>query len=348
MIQFKGRLFLACTILFTCFFSIALFAQKPTVKVLTSGNGISLRGLSVVNDNVIWVSGNKGTVGRSNNGGKTWKWMTVAGFEKNDFRDIEAFDGATAVIMAVSEPGYILKTNDGGDSWKIVYENKSKGIFMDAMEFWNAQSGIVIGDPIDGRFFVTRTFNGGDSWQDIPFQNRPVADSGEACFAASGTNVRALDKDEAVFITGGLRSRLFTRNEPIWLPILQGKETTGANSVAVWDKNKLKGGKRMIVVGGDFMKPNDTEKNCFYTSDGGKTWEAPKTPPHGYRSCVEYFSKNEIYSCGLNGVDFSHDGGKNWHLISKEAFHVVRASRLGSAVYLAGPNGAIGKIVIDK
>ena len=332
----------ALALLLSCFLATA---QRPTVEVLTSGNGISLRGLSVVNDNVIWVSGNKGTVGRSNNGGKTWKWMTVTGFEKNDFRDIEGFDGATAVIMTVAEPAYILKTTDGGETWKVVYENKTKGMFLDAMEFWNEQAGIVVGDPIDGRFFVTRTFDGGNTWQDIPFTNRPVADSGEACFAASGTNIRALDRDEAVFVSGGKRSRLFIRDSPMQLPITQGQETTGANSVAVWDKLKLNGGKKMIVVGGDFNKPESNTKNCYYTMNGGKSWEAPNTPPHGYRSCVEYFSKTDLFSCGLTGVDYTHDGGKNWKWISKESFHVVRASKLGAAIFLAGTDGKIGKIV---
>lgn len=142
--------------------------------MLTSGTKTSLRGLSVVNDNIVWVSGSNGTVGKSTNGGKNWKWFTVKGFEKSDFRDIEAFDAVTAVIIAVAEPGYILKTNDGGETWKVVYENKTKGMFLDAMEFWNEQSGIVIGDPIDGRFFITRSFDGGNTWQDIPFANRPL------------------------------------------------------------------------------------------------------------------------------------------------------------------------------
>lgn len=325
--------------------STPLLAQIPRIEILASGNGTSLRGLSVVNDNVVWVSGNKGTVGRTTNGGKTWQWRVVTGFEKNDFRDIEAFDASTAIIMSVDVPAYILKTTDGGESWTVVYENKTKGMFLDAMEFWNEQAGIVIGDPIDGRFFVARTFNGGNSWQEIPIDKRPLADSGEACFAASGTNIRVLDKDEAVFVSGGLRSRLFTKNEPIALPIIQGKETTGANSVAVWDKFKMKGGKKMIVVGGDFNADTSRISNCYYTNDGGLTWNAPLVAPHGYRSCVEYYSKTEAFACGLNGVDRSIDGGKTWVWISKEGFHVIRASKLGGAIYLAGGNGKIGRIV---
>lgn len=325
--------------------SAPLVAQTPSVEVLTSGTKTSIRGLSVVNDNIIWVSGSNGTVGKSSNGGKTWKWLTVKGFEKTDFRDIEAFDASTAIIMGIAEPAYILKTTDGGETWKVVYENKTKGMFLDAMHFWNEQAGIIIGDPIDGRFFVTRSFDGGSSWQDIPFDKRPLADSGEACFAASGTNIRALDKDEAVFVSGGLKSRLYIRDKIISLPIIQGKETTGANSVAVSDAYKRKGGKNMIVVGGDFNADSSSQKNCFITSDGGKTWREPSTPPHGYRSCVEYVSKSDVFSCGLNGVDYSPNGGKDWNWISKEGFHVCRIAKTGSSIFLAGGNGKIGKIV---
>jgi photosystem II stability/assembly factor-like uncharacterized protein len=328
-------------------FSFSVRSQTPSVEILTSGTKVSLRGLSVPNDNVIWVSGSKGTVGKSANGGRTWKWMVVKSFEKADFRDIEAFDANTAIIMAVGaeDPAYLLKTIDGGENWKVVYENSTKGMFLDAMEFWNEQSGIVIGDPIQGRFFITRSFDGGNTWQDIPFEKRPVADSGEACFAASGTNIRALDKDEAVFVTGGLHSRLFNRNGAMDLPIVQGKETTGANSIAIADRMKLKGGKRMIVVGGDFNADSSTYRNCYYTHDGGKTWNEPNTAPHGYRSCVEFLAANHAFACGLNGVDHSLDGGKNWNWISKESFHVCRASKLGTAVYFAGINGKVGKLV---
>jgi len=193
-----------------------IFSQKkyPEIEILTTGIKTSLRGLSVVNDNVIWVSGSNGTVGKSLNGGKSWKWITVKGFEKTDFRDIEAFDAATAVIMGISEPAFILKTNDGGDSWKLVYENKTKGIFLDAMEFWNEEAGIVVGDPIDGKFFVTRTFDNGSTWQDIPFDRRPLADSGEGCFASSGTNIRPLNRSEAVFVSGGLNQGSSSETKP--------------------------------------------------------------------------------------------------------------------------------------
>ena len=329
------RMRISFFIIFLVIISGNAFSQ--TIKILSHSEKTSIRGLSVVSDKIIWVSGSNGMVGESLDGGETWKWLQVKGFEKTDFRDIEAFDATTAVIMGVAEPAYILKTIDAGKTWKVVYENKTKGMFLDAMEFWNEQSGIVIGDPIDNKFFIARTFDGGNTWREISKQNYPVADSGEACFASSGTNIRTLAKDEACFVSGGSYSRLFIRDNRIDIPIIQGKESTGANSVAV--KNK----KTLIVVGGDFTKPDSTQKNCFITNDGGKTWTAPAIAPHGYRSCVEYLGKNNWISCGLNGVDHSTDDGKTWQLISGESFHVCRKAKDGRAVFLAGLNGRIGK-----
>ena len=50
-----------------CLFSFA--AEAQTVKLLNSGSKASLRGLSVVSDDVVWVSGSAGSVGRSVDGG---------------------------------------------------------------------------------------------------------------------------------------------------------------------------------------------------------------------------------------------------------------------------------------
>src|SRR5262245_11779493 len=129
------RIFLS--VLFCVSELICAHKVTPVVEMLSSVSQTSLRGLSVVNDNVVWVSGSNGTVGKTTNGGKNWKWYTVKGFEKKEFRDIEAFDATTALIIAIDEPGYILKTHDGGESWKVVYENKTKGMILDAMEFWD-------------------------------------------------------------------------------------------------------------------------------------------------------------------------------------------------------------------
>ena len=338
------------TILYLLLFfqlSVVSYSQAPYVEILTNGTKTSLRGLSVVNDNIVWVSGSQGTVGRSTNAGKNWKWMTVNGFEKVEFRDIEAFDANTAIIMGSGFPAYILKTIDGGESWKVVYENKTKGMFLDAMDFSNNRNGIVVGDPINGKIFIARTQDTGNTWVELDdSDSKPLADRGEAFFAASGSNVRLFENNDYFIVSGGSRSRLFTNKRAVTLPIIQGGETLGANAIDIFDNGMPdEPGNRMVIVGGDFNDPSSVTKNCFYSVNGGKTWMVPSTPPNGYRSCVEYLSKRDLITCGPNGVDYSNDGGENWRWISKEGFHVCRIARIGTAVFLAGNNGKIAKLV---
>lgn len=317
---------------------VILYGHAQNISVLTSGFKSSLRGLSVVDEKTIWASGSNGTVARSVDGGISWKWLTVKGFEKTDFRDIEAFDSATAIIMAIGEPALIFKTTDAGVTWKIVYENKTKAMFLDAMDFYGKKNGVVVGDPIQHRFFIARTYDGGDTWTETATQNQPAADSGEACFASSGTNIKLSAKGKIYFVSGGLRSRLIDESTSIILPILQGRESTGANSLAI--KNR----KTFIVAGGDFNVPDSLLKNCTVTYTKGKTWSQPAIAPHGYRSCVEHINRNNWVMCGLNGVDYSDDNGKTWQWISKEGFHVCRKAKKGNAVFLAGAGGRIGKM----
>ncbi len=319
---------------------VTFLCKAQKIDVFSNNKKISIRGLSVVNDNVFWVSGTNGTVGYSVDGGKNIKWMQVPGYDSIDFRDIEAFNSTSAIIMGISEPAYILKTIDAGATWKQVYFNNTKGIFLDAMEWWNEQSGIVIGDPINNKPFFARTFDEGVTWQTLTTEKLPTFANGEACFASSGTNVRKFGKKEAVFITGGIKSRFYKKDKIIEIPIVQGKESTGANSIAINKKHK-----NIIIVGGDFTKKDDQEKNCAISNNGGKSFIKPATNPTGYRSCVEFYTKQKAITCGLNGVDISKDAGKNWKNISTESFHVCRKAKDGKTVYLAGNNGKIGKLV---
>ena len=72
------------------------------------------------------------------------------------------------------------------------YRNYTEGIFYDAMDFWpDGEHGIAFGDPIDGRMTLIKTDDGGDTWHDIPFEERPEVPQGVHAFAASGTCLRA-------------------------------------------------------------------------------------------------------------------------------------------------------------
>jgi len=336
--EFLFMKFILLSVTLLICFRTELNAQ--TIQPLSGGTTTSLRGLSVVDDKTIWVSGSNGTIGRSIDSGHTWKWMVVHGFEHAEFRDIEAFDETAAVIMGVGSPAYILRTDDGGNTWKVTFEEKDSAMYLDAMYFWNEQSGIVVGDPINNRFYIARTFDGGLHWRGIPEGNYPGADSGEVCFAASGTNICKVNNAEACFVSGGLKSRLFIQNKKIDIPFAKGSATIGANSIAT------KNDKIFIVVGGDYKQVDSTQGNCFITKDAGKTWLTPATPPNGYRSCVEYINKTKWICCGINGVDYTNNDGNTWSAISTKSFNVCRkAKNNGKSVFLAGNNGIIARLI---
>jgi len=312
---------------------------QPVVQPLSTDHRSSLRGLSVPDDRTAWASGSGGAVARTTDGGRTWRWIKVPGYERRDFRDIEAFDSATAIIMAVDGPGVILKTTDGGISWRKVFEDSTAGIFLDAMAF-KGQTGVVIGDPINGELYLRYTTDGGDNWVTRKPGGNPVKPvKGEALFASSGTNIAfGMDVRDIFFVTGGTRSGFYVENRSSFkLPLVQGQESTGANSLAI-------SGMNMIVVGGDFAHDTDSTGNCAVSADYGGSWHTPQQPPHGYRSCVIYTDARNLVSCGTSGIDISADGGNTWQLVSREGFHVCQKAKKGTAVYLAGSGGRISRL----
>lgn len=317
------------------FISATVYAQRIDSFATHISN--AFRGLSVPFDNVIWTSGTKGTVGRSVDGGKTWQFKSIPGMEMTDLRDIEAFDENNAIVLTIASPGYLLKTTDGGNTWRTIFKDADTSVFFDAMSFNKKRKGVLVGDPVNKKPYVLEIDFAEEKVKQL---NAPFAlNEGEAFFAASGTNIQLLNNsdDDFYFVTGGRYSRLGNdEGKMITLPLIQGKETTGANSIAVWNK------KRFIVVGGDFANDKDTTNNCFYTEDGGKTFIRPAVPPHGYRSCVIYVNENTLIACGTSGADISHDGGKTWKLITSVGYHTVQKAKQGSKVYLTGARGRVG------
>src|SRR5437868_14974299 len=81
-------------------FVSAAFAQWHPQKSNTEAR---LYGLSIVNANVVWVSGTSGTFAHTTDGGETWQAGTVAGGEKLEFRDVYAIHGDTAYHITVGK-----------------------------------------------------------------------------------------------------------------------------------------------------------------------------------------------------------------------------------------------------
>ena len=134
-----------------------------------SGVEAQLRGLAVLDGTHAWASGEKGTVLRTRDG-ESWEKVAVPGGGELDFRDVEALDAKTVVLMSAGtgDASRIYRSTDGGAAWTLLHTNPDPAGFYDAIAFWDAKRGIVLGDPVDGRFVVRLTDDGGKTWRAPP------------------------------------------------------------------------------------------------------------------------------------------------------------------------------------
>ncbi|WP_428330105.1 WD40/YVTN/BNR-like repeat-containing protein [Mucilaginibacter sp.] len=324
------------------FLLFSSFLKAQSIIHLQQGKPTSIRGLSVVDDNIAWISGSKGYIAITTDGGKNWAWQQVKGFEKAEFRDIEAFSASEAVIMSSGTPALVLKTIDGGANWQVKYKNTDTTYFLDAMDFDNPHQGIISGDPINNKFMLLETNDGGETWN--PFKNEPYAIPGEAAFAASGTCLRTID-GKIYIASGGTNARLITyhADKEVWdyvnLPITHGKASQGSFSLAI--------GKNVgILVGGDYENDKKTDSVAVnYALQKPTSFKAAEKEPAGFQSCVEFIKDDTFLATGTPGTNITIDGGKTWTKIDDTSFNVCRKAKHGKMVLLAG-NG--GKIAILK
>ncbi|MFA7688312.1 MAG: YCF48-related protein [Moheibacter sp.] len=323
-----------------------LFVNAQQLRTLNEEKSdVSFRGLAVLDNSVFWVSGTKGTVGMSFNGGKTMKWVSPKGYEDRDFRDIHAWDHKTVVIMAVGSPGVILKTKDGGNTWYKVFKDESPNVFFNSMDFYerNENLGVLIGTPAHGQPYMLVTKNKGELWEKVSATDQyPHLNSGESFFAASGGNIKLINDSVSLMVSAGASSHLIMNSQPFFKHPLDKKhsETAGANSM---DYSTFEN--YGIIVGGDFLQPDSSHNNIFvfdYDRQNKPVFRIPETAPKGYKSGVTIIGHSKAVACGVSGVDVSYDKGQNWNLISTESFHVCQRAKNGNKVYLAGPDGKIG------
>jgi photosystem II stability/assembly factor-like uncharacterized protein len=314
-----------------------------------SGTKSRLRGLRVVGRRVAWASGSDGTCLRTIDAGTSWVARPVPGASGLDFRDIHAVDADTAFLLSIGagEQSRIYKTADGGATWILQYTNRDPRGFLDALAFWDTEHGLALGDPVDGRFEILLTDDGGKEWRPIPPNGMPRALLGEGAFAASGTCLVVQGNGHAWFATGGAKtSRVFrsTDRGKTWTahntPVRAGTPTSGIFSLAFRDAENG------VAVGGDYKKPEEVGGNVARTSDGGRTWALAKgRQPAGYRSGVAYLPGTRppiLVAVGPTGTDLSVDGGEEWKSLGESGFDAVGFA-VPDAGWAVGEGGRISK-----
>ena len=327
-----------------------------------SGVEVRLRGISAVDGNVAWASGRNGTVLRTLDGGRHWQAIPVPRAGELDFRDIEGFDAKTAVILAIGpgEASRVYRTGDGGKTWQLALQNHDPRAFFDCMAF-DGQRGWMLGDPVESRFQIHATEDGGRHWTLLP--DGPSAAKDEAAFAASGTCIARI-AETLIVATGGARSAIHFRSDgqPAWKQMASGIEG-GSESKGVFSMAPIAQSGDFIAVGGDFHAEKQPAAAVRFVATPARASERetgagqpvpepgvdagfnamplPATP--GYRSGVACAATGTTcIAVGPSGVD-AWDGA-SWKPVSDIGYDAI--DMVGNMGWASGDGGRIARIEI--
>jgi len=345
-------------LLLTCASIAAAQTPAPVVwQMQQSGSTASLRGIFSVDGAVAWASGSEGTVLKTTDGGAHWQKCATPDAATDgatlDFRGVQAWDATTAIVMA-SGPGEksrLYKTVDGCGTWKVDSKNSEKDGFWDAVVFQHgdfgyaigdSHTGVLVGDPVNGRF-ETEVMLLGHGW--FIDDSGCTAPTGQAAFAASNSSIFVFGSRRYVLGAGGktgasvyISPLLLTGrgSDPclrVSVPMAGENESSGVFSVAFRD---LKHG---VIVGGDYTRPNESKGTAAHIDGDWKHWTASATPPHGFRSAVQWSGALHVWiTVGTNGSDVSRDDGKRWQPLDDGNWNAL------SLPFVVGPKGRIARL----
>lgn len=300
-----------------------VFFSKTSPKehqraLITLTNGQILSGSSEAN---IRLHNSNGQVQQNINLGASFKEIRDLASTPNGFIALQSHDSSGLALL-----------NKSLEIDTLIYPLQTRvPLFLDGI---CAQENLVflLGDPIDGFFSTFLSTDGGLNWQATPA--KVSANEGEAAYAASG-QTNQIHNGHFYFVSGGLTSRLFHSPDQgaTWnsstIPY-PPCPTCGPYAMALPNEQEI------MTVGGSYLEVNNAQNTCFYSKDGGLTWQAPKKGPSGYRSCVIYTGK-AYYACGTNGIDVSKNGGKTWKKISNE--NALSMTYTDQLLYVSLANG---------
>lgn len=328
-------------------------------QMLDTGSTGSFRGLDAVSADVAWASSDSGEVLRTVDGGETFVNVAPPEGEEDGllFRDVEARSADEALVLAVGvgEASRIYRTTDGGASWKETFRAENPASFFNCMAKFDGRHGLVMGDPVDGKFQILITSDRGKTWTYAPESGMPDALEGEFGFAASGTCLTATGKKAFFGTGGGAEARVFRTLDfgQTWAVSSTPMQSTEAGGIFSLDFRTNRLG---IAIGGDFTTPEEAIDALARSTDGGVTWQLvdESVAPGGYRSGLAWYADQRgdersfiepdqrvVVAVGPSGSDVSLNRGKTWQQFDGGSFHSVECVEGTTSCWASGPTGRI-------
>lgn len=227
-----------------------------------------------------------------------------------EFRDV-IVDRKRIYTCVSGDSGIIYQVSNR----KTVTELYRDASFIDDIVL-KKQDLIILSDPVDGKQIIkVFQLKTGRTQKFSTYKTK----EGEAYYAASGTTAQLVGRSYCYISGGPNNATFYGKMNPEYHPVIQAPlplpHAEGAGPFSLFMADELNGS----IVGGNYLKPDESDSTACYTTDGGKTWKLAEKQPNGYRSCVTG-NKKILFACGTNGIDYSKDGGKNWNFLMKGNF----------------------------
>lgn len=309
------------------FVSIGLNAQYWSQQNTNMvGTSIGVDQVSVVDNSIVWVNGSNGSgIGgyaplhaKTSDGGTTWTAGTYSGFGATvhayGLAGVSATTAFCIALDSVSSTSSFWKTTDGGASWAIVTGILNGGAtFADGVKFWDSSKGFCYGDPVNSKWDIYTTSNGGTTWDDVLSANMP-APASTLEYGYNGFDCAAVVPGGVGFILTNMGNVLKTTDYGTTWAL-----TTVAPFTTVPNSGKIYASSANYIIASSLTNPTTGTWDWKYSTDGGATWAAfaPTGSFYTYEMCYVPGSQNTFaatspFSTSIFGVGYSNDGGLSW------------------------------------
>ncbi|MBS7332176.1 MAG: hypothetical protein KIG88_01095 [Weeksellaceae bacterium] len=305
--------------LLTVAFASFAFGQYETQNINVPLQYAAPQVISIVDANTLWStvrdgSGN-GTYPRfatvTTNGGQTWASKAISAPSNALISDIHGVDGQNAFVVTAPASGSgaangLYKTTNGGTNWSKITGVFGNASFGNIVHFFNAQTGLVIGDPVNNKYEMYKTTDGGNTWSVLSTAPTPLI------------------ADEYGYVGGKIGF-----GNSLWLTSNTGRILHTTDFGATWNS----------YVGGpvdDFSGENSNASMSFssesygllvdnigflwFTEDAGANWDIKETTGY-YNGDIKYIpgSNANYITTGISttsplgiGSSYTNDGGNTW------------------------------------
>lgn len=270
------------------------------------GQSSLINGISVVNDNVVWVKDQKdNSFSITINGGESWVTKNLPIEMSGNVGGFSALSATTAfVILSLNSGTYnkgIYKTINGGESWvRQPTGFNPDSAYPDVLYFWNENEGVAIGDAYPNENFeIYTTSNGGLQWNIMPIANMP---NGNFNWSYNDNMHFKILGNSIFFQTSS--GRIFkSKNKGLTWTVINTPMKDLNFSFDFKDENN-----------GLLTYESETNENdgVYSTKDGGLNWtliNSEQTPGN-----LKYMPTENVYFLThfWYGLSYSADNGQSW------------------------------------